>query len=685
MNDDEAQGAPTRSQALRVARLIGCSGAHEGKNGWMPCATHEDMQAALKKHRRKRFERLRERGVRGIETMPGGGMVSAKQLGQSSLDVLMIKVRDHNVNGVWPTTMPSVVTVFQRGIQFGDPSQAMGRVSTFFKVLNQDRPDDVSYAMDADLLPDGHPWRVESKVMREQSFELKRLGGNPRRSAQRFIRRNLQSPRVPYKRDAVDGNGNGIVQEGTPWERPANPARAAADTVKRVANKFTTRRRKRRKEESTDWSAEVRKLNEKDGGFTLKMGGIKSMKSGWAIARDGKGIAIPRSTMFDKDGEPTEEGIDIIAAFVDQHADLLFGAEDTKDRKVTLGAWHNPDTGMLHIDVTDVFSKESMSQEKAIELGKNQNQISIADLDKVAAGDFETAFHNSNGTGGNIIDLSTYNDYIAARRGPDDKRPLRPSLQTRVEEGPENIDMILAEPIADLAERHGETKDWHDIVAVDSDRRKGIADFYDDADDVPAAQMNANARKAYKALAEETEKQFDMLVKELKVNIEFVDEDPYENFLEMRQDFLENRRLKVMRTAVTGSHPFLTDEQNDKFRAVHDAFGHLAAGRGFDRHGEEAAYQAHRTMFSEDAVKALATETRGQNMFLIERGFFGPQKLILLPDEMQKSLRAWMRALTKVARKDSRKAERDSDADNAYTVTRSHHVTGGRVRSTPSN
>lgn len=88
----EDMSVPTRRQAARVARMIGCQGAHQHDDGtWMPCATHDEMLSTLEmtKSRRRRqrrgygapaprrFEQLIERGVRGIDTLPGGGLVSA--------------------------------------------------------------------------------------------------------------------------------------------------------------------------------------------------------------------------------------------------------------------------------------------------------------------------------------------------------------------------------------------------------------------------------------------------------------------------------------------------------------------------------------------------------------------------------------------------------------------------------
>jgi hypothetical protein len=137
----------TRKQAMRVARMLGCYGAHQDADGrWMPCATHEEMTAAIRGENKPRveksislavstkvaanssrskrtfasyeeaaaeakrqggsvrtlvrngvilysvhkfgtplakpsdFERLTESPIMGIDTLPGGGLVSAKSL-----------------------------------------------------------------------------------------------------------------------------------------------------------------------------------------------------------------------------------------------------------------------------------------------------------------------------------------------------------------------------------------------------------------------------------------------------------------------------------------------------------------------------------------------------------------------------------------------------------------------------
>lgn len=84
---------------------------------------------------------------------------------------------------------------------------------------------------------------------------------------------------------------------------------------------------------------------------------------------------------------------------------------------------------------------------------------------------------------------------------------------------------------------------------------------------------------------------------------------------------------------------------NDVFRIVHDYFGHIKEGVGFRADGEENAWRAHASMYSEAARPAMTTETRGQNSW-VNFGPFGefnqtasgsetqyaPQKTGLLPD-----------------------------------------------------
>lgn len=177
-------------------------------------------------------------------------------------------------------------------------------------------------------------------------------------------------------------------------------------------------------------------------------------------------------------------------------------------------------------------------------------------------------------------------------------------------------------------------------VKVDPEHGRKIAEAYDKMESNP---NDPKVKSAYDALGKEVNEQY----KSLPIKVEFTKDDPYKTSEEMRNDIEQNGRLKVF----TGGeeHPLLgkKDESgislNDKFRAVHDYYGHAMMGHKFGPSGEENAWMEHSKMFSPEAQKALTTETRGQNSWYNwskenegkqpgERKF-APNKVGILPDE----------------------------------------------------
>jgi hypothetical protein len=145
--------------------------------------------------------------------------------------------------------------------------------------------------------------------------------------------------------------------------------------------------------------------------------------------------------------------------------------------------------------------------------------------------------------------------------------------------------------------------------------------------------FDPNAVKHFEAMRQGVHDQHDFMTNRLGIRTESVDHDPYSDVHEMLDDVNNNKRLQVLGTHATGGHPYFDDDTNDKFRAVHDFFGHAATGRSFDRHGEQATYLAHAQMFHPEARSALASETRGQNSSLILNGGFRPQKVGIMPQQ----------------------------------------------------
>lgn len=71
---------------------------------------------------------------------------------------------------------------------------------------------------------------------------------------------------------------------------------------------------------------------------------------------------------------------------------------------------------------------------------------------------------------------------------------------------------------------------------------------------------------SYTAFRRDVNDQYDHATKTLGIRPEFVDHDPYPDVHHLINDVNANRRLKVLRSATTGGHPFLSNADNDRFR-----------------------------------------------------------------------------------------------------------------------
>jgi len=133
--------------------------------------------------------------------------------------------------------------------------------------------------------------------------------------------------------------------------------------------------------------------------------------------------------------------------------------------------------------------------------------------------------------------------------------------------------------------------------------------------------------KCYDALINETNIHY--MILESLVDIEYSDNGEYGSSIVMLHDINVNKHLRVY----TGGkpHPYLK-ENNLKFRAVHDYFGHAVANSDFSFEGELRAYLSHSSILSPLAQAALATEVLGSTAWYYENGeTYAPQKAIILP------------------------------------------------------
>lgn len=137
--------------------------------------------------------------------------------------------------------------------------------------------------------------------------------------------------------------------------------------------------------------------------------------------------------------------------------------------------------------------------------------------------------------------------------------------------------------------------------------------------------LSRSMRRSYRALEESVNKQYEHMTTPTEkggmgINVQVVSESPYTHPQDMHEDVTKNKTLRVLSTQATGGHGLWSDEQNDRFRAVHDMFGHLATARDFSPHGEEAAFASHAAMLPNRALRALTSETRAQNAYFVHRG-----------------------------------------------------------------
>jgi hypothetical protein len=130
----------------------------------------------------------------------------------------------------------------------------------------------------------------------------------------------------------------------------------------------------------------------------------------------------------------------------------------------------------------------------------------------------------------------------------------------------------------------------------------------------------------------------DEKLRSTKVNVEFVDDDPYSTRDEMAKDVRDKNLLRISK--LFNDHPIFTEEENLMLRAVHDYYTHIIANQDFGLRGELKAYNTHAKLAPPDALPALFTEIVGQACYAINKGTtdedgvftpnFAPQKICKL-------------------------------------------------------
>lgn len=151
-------------------------------------------------------------------------------------------------------------------------------------------------------------------------------------------------------------------------------------------------------------------------GFSLDLVTGEEPQTGFVIARKGRGVIIPVDGNFDEDDEPKPEAIEAILKFISANADELAGDPAEGATHVVIGGWKAPllnSNGVevtdsegnvkqaIYFDISDVFpegdqGKEEEALQAATEIGKERNQQAIFQLSNFTP-------HDTGGTGADVL------------------------------------------------------------------------------------------------------------------------------------------------------------------------------------------------------------------------------------------------------------------------------------------
>ena len=169
----------SNQESARIrARNLGCIGirrytAGDGKIVWLPCTNVSDFNrlsgirgdnSPINNPRRQgSANRKKSSFDNGLISFKGVPKAKKKPPTLTSDDInnLAVRVRQHNAKSApkAKTNLRDLKIVYVRGLLDDGRKEADKRVSKFLSLLNSEKPKDVKYSEDNDLLPLEHPWR----------------------------------------------------------------------------------------------------------------------------------------------------------------------------------------------------------------------------------------------------------------------------------------------------------------------------------------------------------------------------------------------------------------------------------------------------------------------------------------------------------------------------------------------
>lgn len=243
-------------------------------------------------------------------------------------------------------------------------------------------------------------------------------------------------------------------------------------------------------------------------------------------------------------------------------------------------------------------------------------------LKEISGADEGLAPVDAGGTGqsGNRVPKSLSDEEIKAiLKSPEENRLLAKAMQTT---GGDFQPVMM--PESSLAKQSAIGRTF-EIAAEGSPEYKATVfeaykrDMPDVVKEAGATNYDDLLAASYKQMAKETKEQFDSLP--LSYSFHKNGEGNYASSGEMAKDIHGNGHLYVYQGG--DPHDFLNNvdprtglNENEMFRAVHDAYGHAVHGNQFGAKGEEIAWGLHQQMYSPLAKLAMTAETRGQNSFV---------------------------------------------------------------------
>ena len=190
----------SNAESARIrARNLGCIGirrytASDGKLVWLPCTNVSDYNRVTgirgdnspRNNPRRQGSKFGKKDTQGLVDSTGlmsfKGVPKPKKLPPTitSTDVnnLAVIVRKNNAKAKTSsrTNLRDLRTVFVRGLADGGREDARKRVSKFLSLLNSNKPKDLKYFEDNDLLPLDHPWRNRKSNKKWANFKNPEYG-----------------------------------------------------------------------------------------------------------------------------------------------------------------------------------------------------------------------------------------------------------------------------------------------------------------------------------------------------------------------------------------------------------------------------------------------------------------------------------------------------------------------------